>query len=197
MKILYKKIMDEETNWPESSVIYHLYVRSFKDSNDDGIGDIQGIIDKIDYLSALGVTAVWLSPLYPSPQIDFGYDISDYKNVDPVFGSLELFDELVRIAHKRSIKIMMDYVPNHTSDQHDWFIQSKSSKNNIKRDWYIWANQRNGGQPPNNWLSHFGGSAWTFDPITQQYYLHLFNEHQPDLNWRNPEVEKEMLNVLR
>lgn len=190
--------MKREINWQSNAVVYHLYVRSFKDSNNDGIGDLQGIINKLDYLDdTMDVDAIWLSPIYPSPQVDFGYDISDYKNINSIFGTLEIFDELIKEAHKHTIKIMMDYVPNHTSDQHTWFQESKSSKDNAKRNWYIWADPKSDGSAPNNWLSHFGGSAWTFDPTTQQYYLHLFNKHQPDLNWRNPFVEKEMLSVLR
>jgi len=190
--------MQPEISWKANSVVYHLYVRSFKDSNNDGIGDLQGIINSLHYLSkTLGVTAIWLSPIYPSPQVDFGYDIADYKNIDQIFGTRNIFDTLIKKAHEHKIKIMMDFVPNHTSDKHKWFQESRSSKNNPKRDWYIWASPKSNGQPPNNWLSHFGGSAWALDATTGEYYLHLFNEHQPDLNWRNFLVEKEMLNILR
>ena len=167
------------------------------DSNNDGIGDLQGIISKIPYLKDLGITAIWLSPIYPSPQADFGYDVADYIDIDPIFGTLKDFDELVQKAHDNHIKVMLDYVPNHTSSHHSWFRKSRSSKDNDKRDWYIWADPKPDGTAPNNWLSHFGGPAWTLDKTTNQYYLHLFDKAQPDLNWRNPAVVKAMLDVLR
>jgi alpha-glucosidase len=193
--------MTRKNVWTESTIVYHIYVRSFGDSNNDGIGDLNGIIGKLNYLNddtdnSLGVDAIWLSPIYTSPQVDFGYDVSDYQNVDPIFGSLDDFKRLLFEAHQRGIKVMMDFVPNHTSDQHSWFLKSKSSKNNDKRDYYIWKDPKDGGVP-NNWLSVFGGSAWEFDEKTSQYYLHSFDKAQPDLNWRNPEVEKEMYEALR
>jgi alpha-glucosidase len=189
--------MDVELNWPLSSIVYHIYVRSFNDSNNDGIGDLPGLIQKVEYLRELGITAVWLSPIYPSPQADFGYDVSNYKDIDPIFGTLEDFNELVTQLHKNNIKLMMDFVPNHTSSKHPWFVESRSNKSNPKRDWYIWHDPKPDGSPPNNWLSNFGGAGWTLDPTTNQYYLHSFDKEQPDLNWRNPEVVKEMLDSLR
>lgn len=177
-------------------IIYQIYPRSFKDSNNDGIGDLQGIIEELKYLSDLGIDAIWLSPIYPSPMHDFGYDISNYRDIDPIFGDLEKFDELIKEAHKMNIKVLMDFVPNHTSSEHSWFKQSASSKDSPKRDWYIWAKSDNK-KPPNNWLSQFGGSAWKLDKKTKEYYLHTFDVSQPDLNWRNPKVVKEMLDTLR
>jgi alpha-glucosidase len=179
-------------------VIYQIYPRSFMDANGDGVGDLRGIIQRLDYLSdTLGVEAVWLSPFYPSPMADFGYDVADYTNVDPMFGDLDDFDELVRSAHDRDLKIIVDYVPNHCSDQHAWFIESSSTKNNPKRDWYTWRDAKTDGSPPNNWLSVFGGSAWEWHPATEQYYLHSFLKEQPDLNWRNPQLKEAMFDVLR
>ena len=187
--------------WWKHAVIYEIYPRSFQDSNGDGIGDLNGITQRLDYLQALGVDAIWLSPIYPSPQVDFGYDISDYKNIDPAYGNLADFDRLVAEAKKRNIRIIMDMVMNHTSDQHKWFIESASSKTNPKRDWYIWRDGKSGGtppnNPPNNWTSIFGHSAWQYDPKTGQYYYHRFYPQQPDLNWRNPEVEKAMFESVR
>ena len=188
--------------WWQRSVIYQIYPRSFKDSNNDGIGDLNGIIEKLDYLNdgtpvSLGVDAIWLSPFYPSPMADFGYDVSDYCDVDPIFGDLTTFDRLVSEAHKRNIKVIIDWVPNHTSDQHPWFVESRSSRDNPKRDWYIWRDAKPDGSPPNNWGSFFGGSAWTFDPKTNQYYMHQFVKEQPELNWRNPELRAAMLETLR
>lgn len=172
------------------------------DTNGDGVGDINGIIEKLDYLNdgteaSLGIDAIWLSPFQRSPMADFGYDISDYCDVDPLFGTLADFDRLVAAAHQRGIKVIIDYVPNHTSDQHPWFLESRSSRDNPKRDWYIWRDAKPDGSPPNNWGSFFGGPAWTFDEKTGQYYLHQFVKEQPELNWRNPEVRKAMLDVLR
>ncbi len=190
--------MDKEFSWPLEAIVYHIYVRSFKDTNNDGIGDLAGLIEKIDYLhTSLCVNALWLSPIYSSPQKDFGYDIADYTNIDPMYGSLNDFDQLVHILHKRDIKILMDYVPNHTSSKHTWFLESRSSKNNPKRNWYVWKDPKPDGSPPNNWLSFFGGSAWKLDEKTNQYYLHSFDVDQPDLNWRNPDVVKAMHQVLR
>lgn len=188
-------------NWWKKAVVYQIYPWSFKDSNNDGIGDLQGIIDKLDYLNdgtekSLGIGAIWLSPIYKSPMVDFGYDISDYTDIDPIFGDLKTFDHLVKEAHKRNIKIIMDFVANHTSIEHLWFKESKSSKNNPKRDWYIWKDPKPDGSPPNNWLSVFGSSAWTFDKKTRQYYMHSFLPEQPDLNWRNNEVKTAMEKVL-
>ncbi|HRU94461.1 MAG TPA: alpha-amylase family glycosyl hydrolase, partial [Anaerolineae bacterium] len=183
--------------WWQRGVIYQIYPRSFKDTNGDGVGDLQGIIEKLPYLERLGVDAIWLSPFYPSPMADFGYDVADYCNVDPLFGDLEIFDRLVAETHARGMKLIIDWVPNHTSDQHPWFIESRSSRDNPKRDWYIWRDPKPDGSPPNNWGSFFGGPAWTFDPQTGQYYLHQFVKEQPELNWRNPEVKAAMLETLR
>ncbi|MBP9887325.1 MAG: alpha-glucosidase C-terminal domain-containing protein [Leptospiraceae bacterium] len=185
--------------WWKEAVIYQIYPRSFSDSNGDGVGDLQGIIDKLDYLKgspdSLGVDAIWLSPIYPSPMVDFGYDISDYEDIDPVFGDLKTFKKLLKEAHKRDIKIIMDLVINHTSDQHPWFIESRSSKKNPKRDWYIWQDAIDG-KPPNNWMAAFGGNAWEWDERTKQYYYHGFTKEQPDLNWRNPEVKKAIFKMI-
>ncbi len=184
--------------WWQRGVIYQIYPRSFMDSNGDGIGDLQGVINRLDYLSiTLGVDAIWLSPFYPSPMADFGYDVSDYTNVAPVFGDLETFDQLVLHAHQRGLKIIIDFVPNHSSDQHPWFQNSRSSRHNPQRDWYVWADPKPDGSPPNNWLSVFGGSAWEWDQTTNQYYLHSFLKEQPDLNWRNPQVKDAMFAALR
>ncbi|MES2663278.1 MAG: alpha-amylase family glycosyl hydrolase [Pseudomonadota bacterium] len=167
------------------------------DSDNDGVGDLAGITSQLDYLRWLGVDAIWISPIFPSPMKDFGYDVSDYQNIDPLFGNLNDFDELLKAAHARNLKVILDFVPNHSSDQHPWFLESKSSKNNPKRDWYIWRDAAADGGPPNNWLSHFGGSGWEYDAHTEQYFYHAFLKEQPDLNWRNPEVVETMLNVLR
>jgi alpha-glucosidase len=188
--------------WWQKGVVYQIYPRSFKDSNDDGVGDLNGIIEKLDYLNdgtpnSLGVEAIWLSPFYPSPMADFGYDVADYCNVDPIFGDLAAFDRLVSEAHKRGIKIIIDWVPNHTSDRHPWFIESRSSRDNPKRDWYIWRDAKPDGTLPNNWGSFFGGPAWTFDTRTNQYYMHQFVKEQPELNWRNPELRAAMFETLR
>ncbi len=183
--------------WWKGAVIYEIYPRSFQDSNGDGIGDLNGITSRLDYLKTLGVDAIWLTPIYPSPQVDFGYDISDYENIDPAYGTLTDFDHLVAEASKRDIKIIMDMVMNHTSDKHKWFIESKSSKTNPKRDWYVWRDGKGPGQPPNNWQSLFGHSAWQFDPKTNQYYYHKFYIQQPDLNWNNPQVRKAMYDTCR
>jgi len=183
--------------WWKHEVIYEIYPRSFADSNDDGIGDLNGIASKLDYLRELGVGAIWITPCFPSPQVDFGYDVSDYEQIDPMYGTLEDFDRLVAEAKKRNIRVILDLVVNHTSDQHRWFQESKSSKSSPKRNWYIWRDGKPGGQPPNNWLALFGSPAWKLDPTTGQYYYHFFYPEQPDLNWRNPEVEKAILDVSR
>jgi alpha-glucosidase len=186
-----------DLDWWKGAVVYEIYPRSFQDSNGDGIGDLNGITSRLDYLKVLGVDAIWLSPIYPSPQVDFGYDISDYENIDPAYGTLADFDRLVAEAKKRDIKIIMDMVMNHTSDKHKWFIESASSKTNPKRDWYVWKDAKAPGQPPNNWISDFGHSAWQLDPKTNQYYYHKFYIQQPDLNWDNPQVRKAMYDTCR
>jgi alpha-glucosidase len=183
--------------WWKHAVVYEIYPRSFADSNGDGMGDIKGITSKLDYLKGLGVDALWLTPCYPSPQVDFGYDISDYTTIAPEYGTMADFDELVAEARKRNIRIIMDLVMNHTSDKHPWFVESSSSKDNPKRDWYIWRDGGGETTPPNNWTSIFGHSAWKFDPRTNQYYYHFFYPEQPDLNWRNPEVRKAMYDVAK
>ena len=184
-------------DWWKCGIVYQVYPRSFQDSNGDGVGDLGGIRARLDHLVSLGVDAVWISPIYPSPMADFGYDISDFCDVDPRFGTLDGFDALVQEAHARGLKIILDFVPNHTSDRHPWFVQSRSARSDARRDWYIWRDPAPGGGPPNNWLSNFGGPAWAFDPATGQYYAHSFLKEQPDLNWRNPEVRAAMYEVLR
>ena len=203
--------------WWAAGVLYQIYPRSFQDSNGDGIGDLPGIISRLPYLRGLGVDAIWLSPIFPSPMADFGYDISDYvgvdplfgtmadfgydisdyTGVDPIFGTLDDFDRLVRSAHASNIKVLLDLVPNHTSDQHPWFIESRSSRENPKRDWYLWREPRADGSAPNNWMSEFGGGAWKYDSHTEQYYYHAFLAEQPDLNWRNPAVRQAIYDVMR
>jgi len=188
--------------WWQRGVIYQIYPRSFKDTTGNGIGDLQGVIEKLDYLNdgteaSFGVDAIWLSPIFPSPMADFGYDVADYCDVEPLFGDLATFDQLVAEAHRRGIKIIIDYVPNHSSDQHSWFIESRSSRDSPKRDWYVWRDPKPGGLLPNNWLSVFGGPAWEWDETTGQYYLHSFLKEQPDLNWRNPDVKEAMFDVVR
>jgi alpha-glucosidase len=183
--------------WWKRGVIYQIYPRSFQDSNGDGTGDLRGITERLGYLSWLGIDAFWISPFYPSPMADFGYDVSNYCDVDPLFGTLADFDALIEEAHARGLKVIIDFVPNHTSDQHPWFIESRSSRDNPKRDWYIWRDPKPDGSPPNNWLATFGGPAWTLDEATGQYYHHGFLPQQPDLNWRNPEVKEAMLEAIR
>jgi oligo-1,6-glucosidase len=178
-------------SWWKSAVVYQIYPRSFADSGDDGVGDLPGITARLDHLAELGVDAVWLSPIYRSPQDDNGYDISDYQDVDPMFGTLADLDALIAAAHERGIKIVMDLVVNHTSDEHPWFVESRSSTGNPKRDWYVWR------KTPNNWESIFSGPAWEHDPITDEYYLHLFSRKQPDLNWENPEVRQAVYAMMR
>jgi alpha-glucosidase len=182
--------------WWKHAVIYEIYPRSFQDSNGDGMGDLNGITSRLDYLKDLGIDAIWITPFYPSPQIDYGYDIADYKAIDPEYGTMADFDRLVAEAKKRDIRVILDYVINHASVQNAWFKESRSSRDNPKRDWFIWRDGKNGG-PPNNWLSWFGGPAWTLDSNTNQYYYHYFYTEQPDLNWRNPEVKKAMFDVVR
>ncbi len=187
-----------EPLWWQRGVVYQIYPRSFRDSNGDGIGDLAGIVQKLEYLhQTLPIDAIWLSPFYPSPMADFGYDVANYVDVDPIFGDLTIFDRLVAEAHKRDINVIIDFVPNHSSDQHPWFLESRSSRANPKRDWYFWRDAKPDGSPPNNWLSVFGGIAWEWDEHTCQYYLHSFLKEQPDLNWRNPEVKAAMFDAVR
>ncbi len=185
------------TLWWQHGIVYQVYPRSFQDTNGDGVGDLAGIRRRLDYLVSLGVDAVWISPIYPSPMADFGYDVADYCSVDPLFGTLADFDALIADAHARGLKIILDFVPNHTSDRHPWFLDSRSSRMNAKRDWYIWCDGKADGAPPNNWISHFGGPAWTFDAATGQWYLHSFLPAQPDLNWRNADVRAAIYDALR
>lgn len=192
-----KAIDAEGHQWWQHAVFYEIYPRSFADSNNDGIGDLNGIASKLGYLKDLGVDAIWITPCFPSPQVDFGYDVSDYDDIDPMYGTLKDFDHLSVEARQRNIRVILDLVVNHTSDQHKWFLDSRSSKTSRHRDWYIWRDGKRPGQPPNNWLSTFGLSAWKFDPTTNQYYYHYFYPEQPDLNWRNPAVENAMLDVTR
>ncbi|HSX46107.1 MAG TPA: alpha-amylase family glycosyl hydrolase [Candidatus Saccharimonadia bacterium] len=196
---------DKQNNhrWPEGAIVYQIYPRSFYDSNGDGIGDIPGIIKKLDYLMTLGVNAIWLSPFYPSPMADFGYDVADYCDVDPIFGKLADIDELIKQAHKRNIKLMVDLVPNHTSDEHEWFHQSKQSREDKYSDWYIWKDPKGHDKhgnpiPPNNWIELLtGGPAWQWEPERRQFYLHSFDVKQADLNWSNPEVREAFKDVMR
>jgi len=187
----------EGHQWWQHAVFYEIYPRSFADSNNDGVGDLNGISSKMSYLHELGVDAIWITPCYPSPQVDFGYDVSDYQNIDPMYGTLADFDRMVAEGRKQNVRIILDFVPNHTSDQHPWFLDSKSSRTAPHRDWYIWRDGKGPGKPPNNWISIFGGSAWTIDPTTNQYFYHFFYKQQPDLNWRNPAVEKAMLDTMK
>jgi alpha-glucosidase len=188
-------------NWWKNAVIYEIYPRSFQDSNGDGIGDLNGITSRLDYLQKLGVDAIWISPCYPSPQVDFGYDISDYEAIDPQYGTMADFDRLVAEARKHNIRVVMDMVMNHSSDQHKWFLESRSSRDNPKRNWYVWKDGKgqtatDKGEPPNNWQSDFGHSAWEWDEKTRQWYYHKFYIQQPDFNWNNPEVEKAFDDIL-
>jgi len=189
--------MNKDYLWWRDGITYQIYPRSYADSNNDGIGDLPGIISKLDYIQDLGVDAIWLSPIFPSPDVDFGYDVADYTAIDPKFGTMADFDRLLAEAHHRDIHIILDLVLNHTSDQHPWFIQSQKSIDNPYHDWYLWANPKPHGDPPNNWVSWFGGPAWEYDPNLDQYYYHMFFKEQPDLNWRNPDVRAAMLNVFR
>ncbi|MDU5409955.1 glycoside hydrolase family 13 protein [Staphylococcus haemolyticus] len=183
-------------NWWKEVVAYQVYPRSFNDSNNDGIGDLPGVIEKLDYFKDLGIDVIWLSPMYKSPNDDNGYDISDYQDIMDEFGTMEDFDCLLKGVHDRGMKLILDLVVNHTSDEHPWFIESKSSKDNPKRDWYIWADPKDDGSEPNNWESIFNGSTWQFDETTNQYYFHLFSKKQPDLNWDNPEVRESVFNMM-
>ncbi len=193
--------MANKDSWFPGSVIYQIYPRSFYDTNNDGIGDLRGIIQKLGYLAgsenSLGVDAIWLSPFYLSPMIDFGYDVADHCAIDPVFGTMDDFDELIEKAHERNIKVILDFIPNHVSDQHKWFREARMSKNSKKRNWFVWRDLREDGAPPSNWLSVFGGSAWEFDATSKQYYLHTFLKQQPDLNWDNPEVRSAMKDIMK
>ena len=186
-----------DTNWWQRGVIYQIYPRSFMDSDGDGVGDLPGILARLDHLTWLGVDAIWLSPVHPSPMDDFGYDISDHTGVDPVFGTMDDLDRLVAAAHARGLRVLLDWVPNHTSDQHPWFVASRSSPADPKRDWYVWRDPRPDGGPPSNWLRYVGDSAWRWDDRTGQYYYRVFLDSQPDLNWRNPAVQEAMFDTLR
>jgi alpha-glucosidase len=183
--------------WWQRGIFYQIYPRSFQDSNADGVGDLRGIRKRLPYLKSLGIDAIWLSPIFPSPMADFGYDISDYTGIDPLFGTMADFDDLIDATHRCGLKLILDLVPNHTSDQHPWFVESRASRASDKRDWYIWRNGAPSGGPPNNWLSEFGGSAWEYDRATEQYYYHAFLAQQPDLNWRNPHVRRAIHDVMR
>ncbi|MBL8131048.1 MAG: DUF3459 domain-containing protein [Anaerolineae bacterium] len=185
------------TAWWQRGIVYQVYPRSFMDSNGDGIGDLPGITAKLDYLAWLGVDAVWISPIFQSPMLDFGYDVADYRAIHPLFGALSDFDALLERAHALGLKVILDLVPNHTSHQHEWFRESRSSRGNPKRDWYIWRDAKPDGSPPNNWLAYFGGPSWTWDAATGQYYLHNFLPEQPDLNYRNPAVVEAMQETIR
>jgi glycosidase len=183
--------------WWKHGVVYQIYPRSFQDANGDGVGDLEGIRRRLDHLAWLGVDAIWISPFYPSPMADFGYDVADYCGVDPLFGGLADFDRLLAEAHRSGIRVVVDWVPNHSSDRHPWFVESRGSRASPKRDWYVWRDPRPDGSPPNNWYAAFGGPAWELDPATGQYYLHSFLAEQPDLNWRNPELVRAMHDTLR
>lgn len=193
------------TQWWQTGVIYQVYPRSFQDTDGDGVGDLPGITARLDYLVGLGVTAIWISPFYPSPMADFGYDVANYTDVDPLFGTLADFDALLATAHAKGLRVILDFVPNHTSSEHPWFVESRASRDNPKRDWYLWRNATPPGDDwkparerlPNNWVSHFGGPSWTWDEATQQFYCHSFLKEQPDLNWRNPEVREAMYAAMR
>jgi alpha-glucosidase len=187
----------QTARWWQTGVIYQIYPRSFQDTDSDGVGDLRGIAQRLPYLVELGVDAIWVSPIFTSPMADFGYDIADYADIDPLFGTLADFDALLEAAHARDIKVILDLVPNHTSDQHAWFVDSRSIRTSNKRDWYIWRDPTPDGGPPNNWLSAFGGSAWAYDEATRQYYYHAFLPRQPDLNWRNPQVRAAIYDVMR
>ncbi len=189
--------VDQPSAFMPGMVVYQIYLRSFQDTNNDGVGDLRGITTRLDYLQQIGVDAIWICPFYPSPMVDFGYDVKDHENVDPMFGSLADFDQLVAEAHKRNIKVVIDMVFNHTSDQHPWFVEAQQSRDNPKRDWFVWQDGKSDSTPPNNWLSVFGGSAWEYHTQTGQYYLHSFAKQQPDLNWDNPKVREAMKQIMR
>ncbi len=185
----------EEQDWWKEAIFYQVYPRSFKDTNGDGIGDLKGIISRLDYIQLLGVTAIWLNPIFSSPQIDNGYDVSDYYTIDPIFGTVSDAVELIEEAHKRNLKVIFDLVVNHTSDQHVWFQEALKGPDNPYRNFYIWEDAKQGGHLPNNWVAIFGGSVWEKEPVGDQYYFHLFKKEMPDLNWDNPEVEKAILDI--
>ena len=189
--------MSQERPWWCDGVIYQVYPRSFQDTTADGVGDLRGILQRLDYLVRLDVDAVWVSPFYPSPMADFGYDVANYTDVDPLFGTLADFDALIAGVHERGLRLILDFVPNHTSDQHPWFLESRSSRTSPKRDWYLWRDPAPDGGPPNNWMSNFGGPGWTLDQATGQYFYHSFLKQQPDLNWRNPAVREAMYAAMR
>ncbi|MDT0643075.1 alpha-amylase family glycosyl hydrolase [Zunongwangia sp. F363] len=188
---------ESEFKWWQKEVVYQIYPRSFMDSDGDGVGDLAGIEQKLDYLQQLGVGAIWISPIYPSPMADFGYDVSDYTGIHPLFGNMEKFDQLLKEVHEKGMKMILDLVPNHTSNEHPWFQESRKSRTNPKRDWYIWKDPAADGGPPNNWLSEFGGDGWELDEQTGQYYYHAYLKEQPDLNWRNPEVHEAVFKAMR
>src|SRR5262249_14496541 len=188
---------ERPVRWWQRAVLYRIYPRSFQDTDGDGVGDLAGILERIPYLVDLGVDALWLSPIFPSPMADFGYDISDYTDIASLFGSLAGFDALVGAAHRNGLKVLLDLVPNHTSDRHSWFVNSRRSRNDPQHDWYIWRDPAPDGGPPNNWLSEFGGSAWQFDAATGQFYYHAFLAQQPDLNWRNEKVRAAIHDVMQ
>ncbi|WP_299142709.1 alpha-amylase family glycosyl hydrolase [uncultured Tateyamaria sp.] len=191
------KVLDVDTDWWRGAVIYQIYPRSYQDSNGDGVGDLLGIVQRLPHIASLGVDAIWISPFFTSPMKDFGYDVSNYCDVDPMFGSLADFDALVETAHELGLRVMIDLVLSHTSDQHAWFAQSHQDRTNDKADWYVWSDPKPDGTPPNNWLSIFGGPAWTWEPRREQYYLHNFLSTQPDLNFHNPDVQDALLDVTR
>ncbi len=186
-----------QTPWWRGAVIYQIYPRSYLDTNGDGVGDLPGIIERLDYVASLGVDAIWVSPFFKSPMADFGYDIADYRDVDPLFGTLDDFDRLLAKAHALGLKVMIDQVFSHTSADHAWFRESREDRSNPKADWYVWADAREDGTPPNNWLSIFGGVAWQWEPRRRQYYLHNFLASQPDLNFHNPEVQQATLDYVK
>jgi alpha-glucosidase len=190
-------MVQSNKDWWRHGIFYQIYPRSFQDTNGDGVGDIKGIIARLPYLKSLGIDAVWLSPIFPSPMADFGYDISQYTGIDPLFGTMADFETLVTTVHESGLKIILDLVPNHTSEQHPWFAEARSARNNPQRDWYIWRDPKPDGEPPNNWLAEFGGSAWQYDEATGQYYYHAFLAAQPDLNWRNPRVREAIYDAMR
>lgn len=192
-----KPVDAEGHQWWQHAVFYEVYPRSYMDANNDGIGDLNGIASKMDYLKWLGVDAIWIAPMFPSPQVDFGYDVSNYVDVDPMYGTLRDFDRMETVGKKQNVGIVLDFVVNHTSDKHKWFIESSSSKTNPYHDWYIWKDPKGTNQPPNNWTSIFGGSAWQWNPKLGQFYYHFFYPQQPDLNWRNPKVKDAMFDVTR
>ncbi len=189
--------LSTESDWWRKAVIYEIYPRSFQDSDGDGIGDLEGIIARIDHLAWLGVDAVWITPIYPSPMADFGYDVAGYTGIHPLFGDLFVFDRLIAELHARKIRLILDFVPNHTSSEHPWFQDARKSRSSAKRDWYLWRDPAPDGGPPNNWVSIAGGDAWTLDETTGQYFCHFFLKEQPDLNWRNPDVRAAMYDAMR